>query len=60
MTTATSPAGGSGSTAALKPMKILNITEKEAFAVRSLLWEVFVHRTLGVRRRLGLSGGLRG
>ncbi|HKN74644.1 MAG TPA: hypothetical protein VJW94_05675 [Candidatus Acidoferrum sp.] len=30
---------------------------REAAAVRGFLWEVFVHRTLGVRKRLGLSGG---
>ncbi|HEY2547550.1 MAG TPA: hypothetical protein VGI46_15880 [Candidatus Acidoferrum sp.] len=28
---------------------------REAAAVKNLLWEVFVHRTLGVRKRLGLS-----
>jgi hypothetical protein len=33
---------------------------KEAFTIRSFLWKVFVHRTVGVRRRLGLGGGLKG
>ena len=32
---------------------------KETAAVRDFLWEVFVHRTLGVRKKLGLSGGAR-
>ncbi len=30
---------------------------EEAFAVRSFLWDVFVHRTQGMRKRLGLSRG---
>ncbi|MGC2529598.1 MAG: hypothetical protein WA639_17745 [Candidatus Acidiferrum sp.] len=30
---------------------------REAAAVKSFLWEVFVHRTVGVRKKLGLSGG---
>ncbi|MGB7283447.1 MAG: hypothetical protein WBE13_14375 [Candidatus Acidiferrum sp.] len=32
---------------------------REAAAVRGFLWEVFVHKTLGVRKKLGLSGGAR-
>jgi len=32
---------------------------KETAAVRDFLWDMFVHRTLGVRRKLGLSGGAR-
>jgi len=31
----------------------------EAEAVRRVLWEVFVHKTYGIRRRLGLSRGAR-
>jgi hypothetical protein len=30
---------------------------KETAAVKSFLWEIFVHRTLEVRKKLGLSGG---
>jgi hypothetical protein len=30
---------------------------KETAAVRGFLWELFVHRTLEVRKKLGLSGG---
>ncbi len=33
--------------------------QREVAAVKNLLWEVFVHRTAGVRRKLGLSGGAR-
>lgn len=32
---------------------------REAAEVKRILWEVFVHRTLGVRKRLGLSGQAR-
>jgi hypothetical protein len=32
---------------------------REAAEVRRVLWEVFVHRTLGLRKRLGLTGGAR-
>jgi hypothetical protein len=32
---------------------------KEAFAVRHFLWNIFVHKTRNVRKRLGLSGGVR-
>lgn len=32
---------------------------KEAAAVKTFLWEVFVHKTRGVRKRLGLSGWAR-
>jgi hypothetical protein len=32
---------------------------QEAYAVRNLLWNVFVHKTRNVRKRLGLSGGVR-
>ena len=32
---------------------------KEVADVKNFLWEVFVHRTLGVRKRLGLRGGAR-
>jgi hypothetical protein len=32
---------------------------KEAFAARRFLWEVFVHGTVGVRKRLGLRRGAR-
>jgi hypothetical protein len=32
---------------------------KETAAVKSFLWEIFVHRTLEVRKKLGLSGGAR-
>jgi hypothetical protein len=32
---------------------------REAFAVRRVLWEVFVHGTVGVRKRLGLRRGAR-
>jgi hypothetical protein len=32
---------------------------REVAAVRGFLWEVFVHKTLGVRKKLGLSGGAR-
>jgi hypothetical protein len=30
---------------------------REAAEVKRVLWEIFVHRTLGLRKRLGLSGG---
>jgi hypothetical protein len=33
--------------------------QREVAAVKNLLWEVFVHRTLGVRKKLGLSGSAR-
>jgi len=33
--------------------------QREVEAVKNLLWEVFVHRTAGVRKKLGLSGGAR-
>jgi hypothetical protein len=33
--------------------------QREVEAVKNWLWEVFVHRTAGVRRKLGLSGGAR-
>jgi hypothetical protein len=33
--------------------------KRELAAVREFLWEVFVHRTVGVRKKLGLSGGVR-
>lgn len=32
---------------------------KEAFAIKSFLWETFVHKTRAIRKRLGLSGGAR-
>ena len=32
---------------------------KEIFAMQNFLWEVFVHKTLSVRKRLGLSRGAR-
>src|SRR5580704_3498020 len=32
---------------------------REGAEVKRVLWEVFVHRTLGVRKKLGLSGGAR-
>lgn len=32
---------------------------KEAFAVRSFLWNIFVHKTRNFRKRLGLSGRVR-
>jgi hypothetical protein len=32
---------------------------REVAAVRRFLWEVFVHRTVEVRKKLGLSGGTR-
>ncbi len=32
---------------------------KEAADVKNFLWEIFVHRTAGVRKKLGLSGGAR-
>jgi hypothetical protein len=32
---------------------------KERFAVQNFLWNVFVHKTRSVRKRLGLSGGAR-
>jgi hypothetical protein len=32
---------------------------KEAFAVQHFLWNIFVHKTRNVRKRLGLSGGVR-
>jgi hypothetical protein len=31
--------------------------QREVEAVKNFLWEVFVHRTVGVRKKLGLSGG---
>jgi hypothetical protein len=33
--------------------------QREVAAVKNLLWEVFVHRTLAVRKKLGLSGSAR-
>jgi len=33
--------------------------KREVAAVREFLWEVFVHKTVGVRKRLGLRGGAR-
>ena len=33
--------------------------QREVEAVKNWLWEVFVHRTAGVRKKLGLSGGAR-
>jgi hypothetical protein len=35
------------------------IFRKEIFAVQNFLWQIFVHRTRSVRRRLGLSRGAR-
>jgi hypothetical protein len=32
---------------------------REAFAVRNFLWNIFVHKTRNVRKRLGLAGGAR-
>jgi hypothetical protein len=32
---------------------------KEALAVQHFLWNIFVHKTRNVRKRLGLSGGVR-
>ncbi len=32
---------------------------KEVADVKNFLWEIFVHRTAGMRRKLGLSGGAR-
>lgn len=32
---------------------------KEGFAIKSFLWEIFVHKTHTIRRRLGLSRGAR-
>ena len=32
---------------------------KELFAVRNFLWDIFIHRTRSVRKRLGLSRGAR-
>jgi hypothetical protein len=32
---------------------------KEIYAVQKFLWEIFVHKTLAVRKRLGLSKGAR-
>jgi hypothetical protein len=31
--------------------------QREVEAMKNFLWEVFVHRTVGVRKKLGLSGG---
>jgi len=32
---------------------------KELFAVRNFLWDIFIHRTRSIRKRLGLSRGAR-